>query len=307
MVDDAHCDQPLLRGYLKYGSSRGKCEIRGAGTNLWFAVAQALGFQVRSFRFPHLAFSQLMRSYCPKAAILDAHPHRCNKLPSIIFLDAISLPCGTNLDVYWAYWRTPHVFFYQDGDSDLVRCTTHTRPRAPNDWEEQIIHLSHCDAGGGTSSLWAIVVWYPPGIQPSVQIPLGSQPWFPMQACINDRNHVRWVPGTIHEPDIGPTKEVIRLCVGGQVDVVYQFGLFPAHNLSADVLLAASASPSGMGVRKITWPELGLLWDVPILCMDSFQQGQMEEFLAAVCTSAPAKVLFSGTDALLTTSFRGGG
>jgi hypothetical protein len=32
----------------------------------------------------------------------------------------------------------------------------------------------------------------------------------------------------------------------------------------------------------------------------------MEEFLVAVCTSAPAKVLFSGTDELLTTSLRGG-
>ena len=87
---------------------------------------------------------------------------------------------------------------------------------------------------------------------------------------------------------------------------MHQFGLFPAHNLSADVLLAASASPLGMGVRNLTWQELGLLWDVPILCMDSLAQDKMEEFIAAVCVSAPAKVLFSGTDALLTTLFRGG-
>ena len=40
--------------------------------------------------------------------------------------------------------------------------------------------------------------------------------------------------------------------------------------------------------------------------MDSLQQDQIDEFLVAVCTSAPAKVLFLGTDALLTTSFRGG-
>ena len=127
-----------------------------------------------------------------------------------------------------------------------------------------------------------------------------------MQACVNDRTQARWVPADILEPDIGLIKEVIRLQVGGQDNVLYQFGLFPAHNLSAEVLLAASTSPSGMGVRKLTWQELGLLWNVPILCIDSLQQDQMEDFLATACTSAPAKVLFSGTDALLTTSFRGG-
>jgi hypothetical protein len=110
----------------------------------------------------------------------------------------------------------------------------------------------------------------------------------------------------MHVPDIGPTKEVVRLCVGGQVEVVHQFDLFPAHNLSADVLLAALASPLGMCVRKLTWQELGLLWDVPILCMDSLAQDKMEEFIAAVCVSASAKVLISGTGALLTTLFQGG-
>ncbi len=306
MVDDAHCDQPMLHGFRKYRSPRGKCEIRGAGPNLWFAVAPALGFQVGSFRFSHSEFAQLMESYCPQAATLDAHTRRCNTLPEIIFLDAISLPCGADSANYWAYWRTPHVFFYQDGDLDLAGHTGKARPCAPTNWEERAIHLSHWEAGGGTSSLWAIVVWYPPGILPCDQIPLGSQPWFPMQACVNDRTHARWVSSDVLEPDIGLKNEVVRFQVEGHADVLYQFGLFPAHDLSAEVLLAASASPSGMGVRKLTRDELGLLWDVPILCIDSLQQDQMEDFIAAVCTSAPAKVLFSGTDALLTTSFRGG-
>ena len=306
MVDDAHCNQPMLHGFRKHRSPRGKCEIRGTGPNLWFAVAPALGFQVGSFRFTHSEFAQLMEGYCPQAVTLDAHSRRCNTLPTIIFSDAISLPCGRDSEVYWAYWRTPHVFFYQDGDSDLVGRSGKTRPCAPTNWEERVIHLSHWEAGGGTSSLWAIVVWYPPGTHPCDQIPLGSQPWFPMQACVNDRTCARWVLDDAPEPDMGLKKEVIRLQVGGQADVLYQFGLFPAHDLSAEVLLAASASPSGMGVRKLTWDELGLLWDVPILCIDSLQQDQMEDFLAAVCTSAPAKMLFSGTDALLTTLFRGG-
>ena len=148
-----------------------------------------LGFHVSSFRFPPLAASQLMGSYCPKAAFLDTHPHHCNNLPSIIFLDAISLPCGVNLDVYWGYWRTPHAFFYKDGDSYVPTCTTHPRPCAPKGWVEQEILLSQYDAGGGTSSRWGIVVWYLPGIHPSFPTPLGSQSWFPMHACINDRTH----------------------------------------------------------------------------------------------------------------------
>ena len=306
MVDDAHCDQPLLHGFRQYRSSRGQCEIRGAGPNLWFAVAPALGFKVGSFRFPHSAFLQLMESYCPQAANLNARACRYNTLPAIIFLDALSLPCGANSEAYWASWRTPHVFFYQDGNSDWVGCTGNTRPCAPKDWEERSLHLSHWEAGGGTSGLWAIVAWYPPGSQPCDQIPLGSQPWFPMQACVNDRTHAKWVSADNLEPDIGLKTEVIRLHVEGQADVLYQFGLFPAHNLRAEVLLAASASPSGMGVRSLTWQELGLLWDVPILCIDTLPQDQMENFLAAACTSAPAKVLFSGSDALLTTLFRGG-
>jgi hypothetical protein len=90
------------------------------------------------------------------------------------------------------------------------------------------------------------------------------------------------VSGDVLEPDIGLKTEVVRFQVEGHADVLYQFGLFPAHDLGAEVLLSASASPSGMGVRKLTRDELGLLWDVPILCIDSLQQDQMEDFIAAV-------------------------
>ena len=51
---DHHSDQLLVRGFLKYCSLRGCCEIRGAGPNLWFAAAQALGFQIATIRCAHV-------------------------------------------------------------------------------------------------------------------------------------------------------------------------------------------------------------------------------------------------------------
>ena len=77
--------------------------------------------------------------------------------------------------------------------------------------------------------------------------------------------------------------------------------------LDLEVCLAATTSPTGMGVRKLTWQELGLLWDIPILIFDSVTSEQHIVLMGTFCTSAPAKVLFACTDALLTTLFRGGG
>jgi hypothetical protein len=152
---------------------------KGCRTQPLVCSRASVGLPSRLFPLFSLGICTVDESYCPQAATLDAHARRCNMLPEIIFLDAISLPCGADSENYWAYWRTPHVFFYQDGDLDLAGHTGKTRPCVPMNWEERAIHLSHWEAGGGASSLWVIVVWYPPGIPPCDQIPLGSQPWFP--------------------------------------------------------------------------------------------------------------------------------
>ena len=57
---------------------------------------------------------------------------------------------------------------------------------------------------------------------------------------------------------------------------------------------------------SLSWLELAALWDVPILVTNAMSEESSIFFLQGFCASAPAKVLFAGADALLTTLFRGG-
>jgi len=88
--------------------------------------------------------------------------------------------------------------------------------------------------------------------------------------------------------------------------VVQAWGLFPASDLSASVLVSASGSPPGWGIRCLSVLELAALWDVPILVSDLLSDLSDVNIFKGFWASAPGKVLFAGTDALLTTSFRGG-
>ena len=88
--------------------------------------------------------------------------------------------------------------------------------------------------------------------------------------------------------------------------MVQAWGLFPASDLSALVLVSASGSPSGWGIRCLSVLELAALWDVPILVSDSLSDLSDVNIFKGFWASAPGKVLFAGTDALLTMSFRGG-
>ena len=66
-------------------------------------------------------------------------------------------------------------------------------------------------------------------------------------------------------------------------------------------------SPTKYGRRVLSWNELMMLWDVPILFSALF--GRSEEDLSVLerlLDSPPAKFLELGTDMLLTGCFRGG-
>jgi hypothetical protein len=216
---------------------------------------------------------------------------------------------------YWVSWLTPHVFLILAGDMDLEdwggRADVAVIPSPPHGWTSWLVTLSHCEAGRGTPGRWMITAWYPPAYPVADPIPLSPQPWFPIRACVNDRAAATPVPTSEITVALPLASLVVRAggyawSMGSQPGgVIQQWGLFPASDLQAVVLLAASGSPSGMGVRPLSWLESAALWDVPILVSDSMRGDSDTLIFQAFCASTPAKVLFAGTDALLTTSFRG--
>ena len=313
-VLDAHCDLPLIHGYLPFRPSRGTCEIRSSSPNLWFTVARALGFWVTSLRCQSPLFASMILPFCPRAMVLAATPRHCNTLPDVVFTDVLSLPLGDRS--YWSQWATPHVFFASMGDSNLEEWGGHIplRPTQlqPSGWTACSVSLTHCEAGGATTVRWSLVAWYPPGHPAAKPAPIVRQPcWFPIRAFVNNRAAAAPVPVAEVPKNLLPIPLVVRL--GGAAGVqgpppgsiIHQWGLFPASDLGARVLLASSGCPSGWRVRSLSCLELAALWDVPILVMDALSDDSSISILQRFCASAPAKVLFAGTDALLTTFFRG--
>jgi hypothetical protein len=125
------------------------------------------------------------------------------------------------------------------------------------------------------------------------------QPWFPLLSYIRDRERATPFPSA---PLGGPAVAAV-VCQEGRVQ---DWGLFSASDLSAQVLVQCSTSPSGYGSRCLTSLELGGLWDVPISVLDLLPSHEADTLLRGLCRSAPAKILFGGADFLLTASFRGG-
>ncbi len=171
---DAHCDLPLVNSFLSFWPPRGTCELRGAAPNLWFAVVEALGFRVFSFRSSHPAFTALLSTLFGSASSLGVVARRCNKLPDIIFCDRATLPASSRL--YWSVWTTPHVFFSHAGDCDLeiwgAPPITSPSPPVPRGWSARSVVLPHSMAGGGTSGRWRLDVWYPPSYPAVLPAPL---------------------------------------------------------------------------------------------------------------------------------------
>ena len=121
----------------------------------------------------------------------------------------------------------------------------------------------------------------------------------PLLCCVNDRVAARPFLGTRRSGIAGK-------CVEREEGFILDFGLFPASNLTAQVLLESSGSPSGYGLRSLSARELGDLWDVPILFMESLTDQEVGDLMGAICRTPPSKLLHSGADLLLTNGFRGG-
>jgi hypothetical protein len=87
---------------------------------------------------------------------------------------------------------------------------------------------------------------------------------------------------------------------------VLDFGIFPASAPLAQVLIETLGSPTGYGSRGLSGCELGNLWDVPILSLDSLQDVEVTALMGTICLSPPSWLLHRGADVLLTMGFRGG-
>jgi hypothetical protein len=143
-------------------------------------------------------------------------------------------------------------------------------------------------------------VWYPLGL-PWVE-PLTWEPWGGTQLLcyVNNRKYATPFLGQRRTGAAG--ERVVRV-----EGLVLDFGLFPASDPSAWVIVESSLSPLGYGLRRLMARELGVLWDVPILLIDSLSETDVGLLMAAICASPPSKLLHTGADLLLTAVFRGGG
>ncbi len=122
----------------------------------------------------------------------------------------------------------------------------------------------------------------------------------PLLCCVNNRKYAMLFLG---QRWMGAAGEWVVRIEG----LVLDFGLFLASDPSARVIVELSSSPSGYGSCHLMAQELGDLWDVPILLLDSLLEMDAGSLMAAICTSLPSKLLHTGADLLLTVVFRGGG
>ena len=238
----------------------------------------------------------------PRASTLPLVVRRPRQLPTVVFSDLTGLPLCPK---YWDAWTTTHVFYCLRADNNRLSSSEARGapllqpPPPPRMWAARSVCLAHSDTGRSTSGHWTFVVWYPPGhhwVEPLTWEPRGGKP---LLCCVNDREYAR--------PFLGPRGSgaagsgVVRA-----EGLVSDFKLFQASDPSARVIVESSSSPSGYGSRRLTARELGNLWDVPIIFLDSLPDSDVGALMGAICATPPSKLLHTGADLLLTDFFRGG-
>jgi hypothetical protein len=307
-VADPHSDLLLARGFLPFRRPRGSCEVRGRSANLWYAATRALGFDVLSIRCPDPVFVghiQGLGVQVKSLASLPRHLRRPHCLPDVVFSDIGSIPLGPDSVEYWDMWTTPHLFYCLGSDDSVAlggsahHSSGNTAITPPHGWVARSVRLANHETGGATSGRWTFTVWYPPHtqcVEPIAWTPHGGTP---LLCCVNDR--VRAAPYHGQRRSSIAGERVVR-----EEGLVLDFGLFPASEPAAQVLVESSGSPSGYGSRHLSAQELGDLWDVPILLLDSLSDAEVTGLMEGICQSPPSKLLHTGADLLLTAGFRGG-
>ena len=110
-----------------------------------------------------------------------------------------------------------------------------------------------------------------------------------MLCCVKDRKYATLFLGQHRTGMAG--ERVIRT-----EGLVLESGLFPESDPSAWVIVKLLLSPLGYGSWCLTVQELGDLWDVPILLLDSMSEADIGALMMAICASRPYRLLHTGAD-----------
>ena len=264
---DHHSEQQLARGFLPYRHRQGCCEVRGGLANLWHAAARALGFEIGNIRCPDPLLVRQVSTLCPGVKSLAPLPWRLR--PPQHLLDTVFSDLGSiplSPDL-GEYWGA---------------------------WPTpHLFFLDGTDDGVAAAAGPRARVW----VEPLTWEPRGGTP---LLCCVNDRVAARPFLGT-RRSGVGGN------CVKREDGLVMDFGLFTASDLMARVLLESSgALQPAYGLPSLSARELGDLWDVPILFMDSLSDQDVGDLMGAICRTPPSKLLHSGAVLLLMSCFRGG-
>ncbi len=276
---------------------------------LWVYVAQALGYIVRCVRTPHEVFLRAMQQLFPTLDIrndetdipLTRCPQRgehCNAW----FTDYETIQAAPHQ--HWERRRVPHVFTLPTTDEKII---------TPDGWSLVVQEFRHSDLGGstvGTYRLGLLVPMETYHAHASIP-PLPRQPWASIATVINDVEFAEhptseMLAQVLAAPPI-PREGAPVVKFGAVLD---SRGLAPRDVANVPVAVGCVFNPSNLGIRPLTLFELGALQDVPILFLDYLRlRCGMEgrDLLKLLIQGHPSKVLFLGSDFLLSAYVRGGG
>ena len=93
-----------------------------------------------------------------------------------------------------------------------------------------------------------MVIWYPPLLPFSEPLQAVPQAWFPLFCYVQDKELA------VHHPT-PPSRGIAVPEVVRSEGLIQNWGLFPASELEAQVLVQCSSSSLGYGARRLTWLE----------------------------------------------------
>ena len=206
---------------------------------------------------------------------------------------------------HWERRRIPHVF--------TLGLTDENTP-VPAGWDLVVQDFKHSDLGGSTVGSYRLGVLVPMEVfHPHASIPpLPRQPWASIATVINDVEFAAPPTSELLTAFLGadpiPRDKTPVISIGNVLD---SRGLAPSQDMTnVQVVVGCVFNPSKIGVRPLTLFELGALQDVPILLLDHLRlRGGLEgrALLKLFIQEHPSKVLFLGSDYLLSAYVRGGG